>query len=177
MFVTDIASGETRDLTPGDFDSPPFFYEDGGLAFSPDGAQLAFVSNREGNDVESWTTNQDVWLVPVAGGRRKTADGEQGRGRAAGVARRTASRSSCAAQRRPNFESDRWYLDVIDVASGQRRTIFESPDLSVEDYTIVPGGRLDRLHRAGSRRRQHLRGGIAGRHADASSAAAAPSPG
>ena len=71
VFVTDIASGDTRDLTPGDFDSPPFFYEDGGLAFSPDGTQIAFVSNRDGNDAESWTTNQDVWLVPVAGGQAR----------------------------------------------------------------------------------------------------------
>jgi dipeptidyl aminopeptidase/acylaminoacyl peptidase len=140
IFVTDIASGQTRDLTPGDFDSPPFFYEDGGLAFSPDGSQIAFVSKRDGNDVESWTTNQDVWLVPVDGGnaRRLTtnkaadvqptwlADGKQ---------------MLMRSQRRPNFESDRWYLDLVDVASGARRTVFDAPDLSVEDYAIVPGGR------------------------------------
>jgi dipeptidyl aminopeptidase/acylaminoacyl peptidase len=140
IFVTDVASGTTRDLTPGDFDSPPFFYEDGGLAFSPDGSQLAFVSNREGNDVESWTTNQDVWLVPVGGGQAKRlttskaadvqpawiADGKQ-----------IVTRS----QRRPNFESDRWYLEVFDVATGQHRPVFESPDLSVEDFAVVPGGR------------------------------------
>src|SRR5262247_4372593 len=34
VFVADIASGETRDITPGDFDSPPHFYEDNGIAFS-----------------------------------------------------------------------------------------------------------------------------------------------
>ena len=140
IFVTDVASGATRDLTPGDFDSPPFFYEDGGLAFSPDGSQLAFVSNREGNDVESWTTNQDVWLVPAGGGQAKRlttskaadvqpawiADGKQ-----------IVTRS----QRRPNFESDRWYLEVFDVATGQHRPVFESPDLSVEDFVVVSGGR------------------------------------
>ena len=58
-------------MTPGDFDSPPYFYEDAAIAFSPDGSQLAFVSNRDGNDVESWTTNKDVWIVPVAGGTAK----------------------------------------------------------------------------------------------------------
>lgn len=140
VFVTDVGSGETRDVTPGDFDSPPFFYEDGGVAFSPDGTQIAFVSNREGNDAESWTTNQDVWIVSAKGGEARrlttnkaadvqptwTADGKQ-----------ILMRS----QRRPNFESDRWYLDLVDVGSGQRRTIFETPDLSVEDFAIVPGGR------------------------------------
>ena len=36
------------------------------------------------------------------------------------------------AQRRPQFESDRCYLDVYDRATGTKRTLFESPDLSVE---------------------------------------------
>src|SRR5262245_46478966 len=140
IFVTDIASGQTRDLTPGDFDSPPFFYEDGGLAFAPDGAQIAFVSNREGNDVESWTTNQDVWLVPTGGGQarrlttNKAADVQPAW---LGDGKQLVMRS----QRRPNFESDRWYLDVVDVASGERHTVFEAPDFSVEDYAIVPGGK------------------------------------
>jgi dipeptidyl aminopeptidase/acylaminoacyl peptidase len=139
IFVTDLTSGAMQDLTPGDFDSPPFFYEDGGLAFSPDGTQLAFVSNREGNDVESWTTNQDVWLVAVAGGQarrlttNKPADVQPAW---LGDGKQLLMRS----QRRPNFESDRWYLDVVDAASGQRRTVFETPDLSVEDYAVVPGG-------------------------------------
>jgi dipeptidyl aminopeptidase/acylaminoacyl peptidase len=140
VFVTEIATRETRDLTPGDFDSPPFFYEDSALAFSPDSTQVAFVSNREGNDVESWTTNQDVWLVPVAGGaaRRLTAN------KAADVQpvwMADGTQIVLRGQRRPNFESDRWYLDVVDVVSGRRRTVFEAPDLSVEDFALAPDGR------------------------------------
>jgi len=34
VFVTELAGGATRDLTPGDFDSPPHNYEDAALAFS-----------------------------------------------------------------------------------------------------------------------------------------------
>jgi dipeptidyl aminopeptidase/acylaminoacyl peptidase len=139
IFVADVATGATRDLTPGDFDSPPYFYEDGGLALSPDGTQLAFVSNRDGNDVESWTTNQDVWIVPVSGGtaRRLTT------GQAADVqpvwmpdGRRIVTRS----QRRPTLESDRWYLDVHTVAGGPVKTLFEAPDLSVENFALTPDG-------------------------------------
>ena len=140
IFVTDIATGATRDVTPGDFDSPPYFYEDAGLAFSPDGTQIAFVSNREGNNAESWTTNQDVWVVPVSGGTARRI----GSNKAADVqpvwapdGRRLVMRS----QRRPNFESDRWYLDVHDVAGGTPRTVFETPDLSVEDFALTPDGR------------------------------------
>ena len=135
-------AAKTVDVTPGDFDSPPYFYEDGALAFSPDGKQIAFVSNREGNDVEAWTTNQDVWIVPVTGGAApKRLTHEQGGGCAAGVDAPMDRRSCCAANGGPNFESDRWYLDVYDVASGQRQTVFESPDLSVEDFALAPDGR------------------------------------
>jgi dipeptidyl aminopeptidase/acylaminoacyl peptidase len=140
IFVSDVASGTTRDVTPGDYDSPPYFYEDAAVSFSPDGSQLAFVSNREGNDLESWTTNQDVWIVPVAGGTaRRLAPNK-----AADVqpvwtpdGRQIVTRS----QRRPNFESDRWYLDVYDAAGGQPRTVFTTPDLSVEDFALTPDGR------------------------------------
>jgi dipeptidyl aminopeptidase/acylaminoacyl peptidase len=141
VFVTDLVTGTTRDVTPGDFDSPPYFYEDAALAFSPDGSQLAFVSNREGNDAESWTTNQDVWIVPAGGGtaRRLTSS------KAADVQpvwMPDGKRLVVRAQRRPNFESDRWYLDVYDATSGQRQPVFESPDLSVEDFALAPDGRL-----------------------------------
>ncbi|HLH31039.1 MAG TPA: DPP IV N-terminal domain-containing protein, partial [Terriglobia bacterium] len=42
IFVTDIDSGDTRDVTPGDFDSPPHFYEDSNMTFSPDSRSIAF---------------------------------------------------------------------------------------------------------------------------------------
>ena len=50
------------------------------------------------------------------------------------------------AQRRPGFESDRWYLDVYDRATGAKRTVFETPDLSVSDFTLSPDGADDLLH-------------------------------
>jgi len=71
IFVTDIENGETRDITPGDFDSPPHFYEDAGITFSADSRSVAFVSNRDGKDKEMMNTNQDVWMVPISGGEPK----------------------------------------------------------------------------------------------------------
>src|SRR4029450_11474675 len=59
------------DVTPGDFDSPPGQQEDAAIAFSPDGGEIAFVSHRDGNDREAWSTNNDVWTVPVTGGTAK----------------------------------------------------------------------------------------------------------
>jgi len=133
------SSTAARDLTPGDFDSPPGQQEDAAIAFTPDSKSIAFVSNREGNDKEAWSTNNDVWLVPVTGGAATkltpnpaaderpvfTADG-----------RSLVVRS----QRRPGFESDRWYLDVYDRATNARGTVFTTPDLSVSEFTLSADG-------------------------------------
>ena len=140
VLVADMETGKTVDVTPGDFDSPPHFYEDGGIAFSPDGKRIAVVSNREGNDVEAWTTNKDVFLVPVAGGEAKKL-----------TANPAADFSPCftpdgkllvtRSQRRAGFEADRWWLEVWDLATGTKRTVFTNPDLSVDEFTLSRDGR------------------------------------
>ena len=132
IFVADIESGETRDVTPGDFDSPPHFYEDNGIAFSPDSRAIAFVSNREGRDREMMSTNQDVWTVPVTGGEPKrlttnpAADNQP-------IFSPDGTLHAIHSQRRAGFESDRWYIDLYDQSTGMKRTLFESPDLSVDE--------------------------------------------
>lgn len=142
VFVAPTAAGgawPARDLTPGDFDSPPGQQEDAAIAFTPDGKSIAFVSNREGNDREAWTTNNDVWLVPVSGGTavkltpNPAADVEP-------VFTADGKSLIVRAQRRPGFESDRWYLDVYDRATNARRTVFTTPDVSVSEFTLSPDG-------------------------------------
>ncbi len=66
VLLADVSNGAVRDLTPGDFDSPPFQL-DGPLRydFSPDSKELAFDSNHD-RDLAS-STNSDVWIVSLAG--------------------------------------------------------------------------------------------------------------
>jgi dipeptidyl aminopeptidase/acylaminoacyl peptidase len=140
IMVADIETGEARDVTPGDFDSPPHFYEDNTIAFSLDGRSVAFVSNREGKDREMWTTNWDVWIVPVSGGNARkltmnpAADTQP-------AFSPDGKFLAVRAQRRPGFESDRWYLDLYDVSGATKRTVFQEPDLSVQDYRFARDGR------------------------------------
>jgi len=138
-FVAEVESRQAIDVTPGDFDSPPGQQEDGAIAFSPDGREIAFASNREGGDREAWTTNHDIWIVPSAGGSVKKITTNPASdlqplfspdGRTLFV----------RAQRRPGFESDRWYLDAYDRATGTKRTVFTSPDISATDYALSPDG-------------------------------------
>ena len=142
VLVANVAGGETRDVTPGDIDSPPHSYEDDAIAFTPDGRNVAFVSKRDGADREMWSTNHDVWIVPAAGGgappQRVTTNPAADMQPALSP---DGTVLAVRAQRRPGHESDRWYLDLYDRASGTKRTLFDSPDLSVADYRFSPDGR------------------------------------
>lgn len=143
VFVASIGGKDPvagRDLTLGDFDAPPGQQEDNAIAFTPDSRSIAFVSNREGNDKESWTTNNDVYLVSVTGGvptkltTNPAADAQP-------VFTADGKFLLVRAQRRPGFESDRFYLDVIDRATKTKRTVFDTPDLSVSEYALSRDGR------------------------------------
>ncbi len=143
MFVAPTAGtapAAARDLTPGDFDSPPGQAEDAAIAFTPDSKSVAFVSNRDGNDKEAWSTNSDVFLVPVTGGAANKITANPA-GDAQPVFTPDGKSLIVRAQRRPGFESDRWFLDVYDRATNAKHTLFTTPDLSVSEFTISPDGR------------------------------------
>src|SRR5215831_4292563 len=60
LFVVDVATGSTRQITNGDFD-------DSDPAWSPDSKSLAFVSDRTGNGLDGGR-NTDVFIVSAEGG-------------------------------------------------------------------------------------------------------------
>ena len=140
ILVADIQSGAARDVTPGDFDAPPVMGEDGGLAFSPDGKELCFVSNRDGADEEAWSTNHDLWTVPAAGGaqpvRRTTGKGADVEPQYTPDGRHIVFRS----QARAGFEADRWRIAALDRKTGATRVVFETPDLSASHLALTRDG-------------------------------------
>lgn len=139
VFVTEMETGVTRDLTPGDFDAPGHNYEDAAIAFSPDSREVAFVSKRGAKDTEMWTTNHDVWVVPASGGTVKKVTSNPAADMQP-VYSPDGRTIVVRAQRRAGFEADRWYVDAYDRGTGAKRTIFTSPDLSVDDFKFSPDG-------------------------------------
>ena len=139
IIVADLDGGETRDVTPGDFDSPPHFDEDGAITFSPDSRSVVFVSNREGKDKEMMSTNRDVWLVPITGGELKKITTNPGADQQP-VFSPDGKLLAIKSQRRAGFESDRWYLDLYDQTTNTKRTLFESPDLSIDEFAFSADG-------------------------------------
>ena len=137
VFVVSANGGEARDLTPGDYDAPPFSL--GGptdYAFSPDSKELAVVSNHD--KVEATSTNADVWIVSVRGGNPKNITaanrGLDGSPQYSPDGRFIAYRS----QATPGFESDRFRLMLYDRKSGTARSLSESLDSWVDEFTFAP---------------------------------------
>ncbi|HUE83121.1 MAG TPA: S9 family peptidase [Pyrinomonadaceae bacterium] len=140
VFVVSAAGGAVRDLTPGDFDSPPFSL--GGptdYAFSPDSTELAFVSKRD--KVPATSTNADVFIVSVTGGEpRNITAGNQawdGSPLYSPDGRYLAYR----AQTRPRFEADRFRLMLYDRKTGKAQSISESFDGWVDGFIFSPDSR------------------------------------
>ena len=134
VLLADGATGGVRDLTPGDFDAPPF--QLGGQLqydFSPDSAELVFVSNHDSQPASS--TNNDLWLVPVSGsGQPKNLTASNpaydGNPQYSPDGRYIAYRL----QKQPGYESDLFRLAVYDRALGSSRVLTESFRNWVEEF-------------------------------------------
>ena len=140
VFVVAVGGGDARDLTPGDFDSPPTQQEDGAIAFTPDSKELVFVSNREGRDREAWTTNNDVWSVPVAGGTPKKLTPIPRRD-VQPVVTPDGRFMIVRAQRRPGSSRIAGTSTSTIDRPAAKRTVFETPDLSVSDFRLSRDGK------------------------------------
>src|SRR6266568_5300576 len=137
VFVVSSAGGEAKDMTPGDYDAPPFSL--GGptdYAFSPDSKELAFVSNHD--KVEATSTNADVWIVPVRGGTPKNITaanhGYDGSPQYSPDGRFIAYRSQIT----PGYESDRFRLMIYDRKTGRAVSLSESLDSNIDEFVFAP---------------------------------------
>ncbi len=134
VLLADVSSGAMRDLTPGDFDSPPF--QLGGMVrydFSPDSAELAFDSNHDRDQASS--TNSDVWVVALTGNqppRNITAANPafDGHPRYSPDGKYIAYQM----QKQAGYESDLFRLAVYDRAAGTSRVLTESFRNWVDDF-------------------------------------------
>jgi dipeptidyl aminopeptidase/acylaminoacyl peptidase len=134
-----------RDLTPGDHDVPPFSL--GGqdmYTISPDSQEVAYTSNIESEAgpafIEATSTNNEIFVVPIAGGTPKkisTSPGADTTPLYSADGKYLAWRS----QARAGFEADKWRLLVQDRQTGKIDDVTntsgaaESFDVSIGSYT------------------------------------------
>lgn len=127
------ATAKVRDLTPGDLAVPPFSLGGPeGYAFSPDSAQVTYVSNTDTDLATS--TNSDLFTVPVTGGEAQRITTNPGADEGP-VYSPDGHYIAYRTQLRAGYESDKWRLAVLDVGTGKMNTLADSLDEWVESYT------------------------------------------
>lgn len=139
VFVVSSKGGNALDLTPGDFDAPPYAVAgDVDYSFSPDSKELAFLRNPD--KVEATSTNSDIYVVSTTGGpARNITAGNRGY-EDSPVYTSDGKSILYRSQATAGFEADRWRLMSYDRASGTSRELLRGFDLSVDDVTLAPDG-------------------------------------
>ncbi len=138
ILLVDLESGRVDDVTPGDFDSPTFSLGGKkGYAFSPDGLELAFTSNRDRDEASS--TNSDLFFVAtnsssssaVANPTRLTPNPAwDGTPSYSPDGRYIAYRT----QKVPGYEADRFRIALYDRRNRTSQVVTESFDNTIGDF-------------------------------------------
>ncbi len=136
VFLVAIADGSMKDLTPGDFDTPPVsLSSDHDFDVSPDGKEICFVKNTD--PMLATSTNHDLFIVDVETLNEKkitpnpaldthpiySPDGQY---------------IAYAAMEKVEYEADRKVLVVYDRTEGKHARLTDSLDRSVEQILWGP---------------------------------------
>jgi len=136
IFIIPAEGGVARDLTPGDHDAPPFSL--GGqdmYAFSPDSQEVAFTSNIE--EVAATSTNNDIFIVPIAGGTPKKISTSLGSD-STPLYSPDGKYIAWRMQQTPGYESDRFQLVLYDRKTGQITSLTRDFDRWVGSFAWMP---------------------------------------
>ena len=139
VFIAASQGGPSRDVTPGDYDAPPFSL--GGpddYAFSPDSKELAFARNTD--RVEALSTNGDIFVAPVNGGEVRRITGDNPANDLSPQYSPDGQYIAYRAQSKPGFESDRWRLMLYHRRTGQTHPLANQLDSSIESFAFSRDG-------------------------------------
>ena len=139
VLVVSSKGGQARDITAGDFDSPPYAAASGvDFAFSPDSTEIAYLRNPD--KVEATSTNSDIYLVSLNGGSPKNIT-QNNHGYDVGPVFSADGRFIVyRSQATAGFEADRWRLMVYNRATGTSTEITRGFDQQVEEVVLSKDG-------------------------------------
>jgi dipeptidyl aminopeptidase/acylaminoacyl peptidase len=142
LFVADARTGEFKDLTPQlEVNTPPApFGGSSDYAWSPDGKELAFTA--EPAQDAAWSTNTDVWTIPLEGGGPKNVTAAN-KGADAQPAYSPDGRwLAFVSQARPGFESDQWVLKLLARSTQTSNELTQALDRPVQSFAFGDGNRI-----------------------------------
>ena len=141
LFVVPTDGGPPRDLTSNldaDVPSKPF----GGseeFAFSPDESTVVFTARVAGNE-EPWSTNFDLFAVPIGGGEAKNLTEENKAWDTQPVFSPDGKTLAYKAMKRPGYEADRFGIMVRDWPDGKPREVAPTWDRSAMSLAFTANG-------------------------------------
>lgn len=137
LFAVSAKGGKPRDLSLGAYDSPTFFLEGpDGYAISPDGTEVCFTSNRTGHP--AWTTNNDLYLVPISGGEPTDITTDNPGSDASPQYSPDGRYVAYTSQARDGYESDLIRLRVYDRKARMVRDVTPGFDQWVGSFAWAP---------------------------------------
>ncbi len=137
LFLCDADGGSLRDLTPGEYDTPPL--DLGGtrdFAISPDGSEVAFVRNID--PMPATQTNNDLFLLSLADGEPRCITSANKAVDNNPLYSPDGRWIAYKAMSRPGFEADQEELMLFDRASGRSRNLTGAFDLKIGEVIWAP---------------------------------------
>jgi dipeptidyl aminopeptidase/acylaminoacyl peptidase len=135
IFLASATTGEVRDLTPGQFDAPPFSLG-GPLAydFSPDGKEFVYSSNHD--KAQASSTNSDLWLLSLTDRQAAARNITQSNAAYDGSPKYSPDGKYIAyrLQKQPGYESDLFRLAIYDRATGKTSVLTEAHRNWVDEF-------------------------------------------
>jgi dipeptidyl aminopeptidase/acylaminoacyl peptidase len=137
LWVPLTMKGEPKDLTPGNWQTPPL--DLGGnmdLSISPNGEEVAFTANV--TETPAWNTNNDIFVVSTSGGAPKNLTENNQACDAEPIYSPNGKFISYLAMKRPGFEADRRVLMLYNRSTGKVLPLTDTLDRSVSEFSWSP---------------------------------------
>lgn len=137
VFVVASNGGTATDLTPGDFDSPPYSASTGvDYAFSPDSTEIAFLRNFD--PVEATSTNSDIVVMSLSTKSQKNITQNNKGYDVEPVYTRNGKYILFRSQATATFEADRWRIMRYDRSSGETVELTRGFDQMADHIVLSP---------------------------------------
>lgn len=141
VFVMPSTGGKASDLTPGDFDSPPYAASSGvDYAFSPDSKEIAFLKNPD--KIEAISTNSDIIVASLFDKSQRNITSSNRGYDASPVYTPDGKYLLYRSQATEGFEADRWRIMRFDRRTGETVELTRGFDQQVDEFVVSADSKL-----------------------------------